>query len=359
MANRKIVRVGPGHIRIGRVHYSDLAIPKGRHPVTGKIVYKRLRKALSTNQDIATVRLAEMIKAKGAAKHGHAPADMSWDVFKAKFLEFAAGKAKKTYIHYKRSVKALEKAAPVVRLAEITPELLERIYGRWRANGLGLYARNKYLQDLKAMMRWAEGHKLLPSQNWLLVKADAEPKGRLHFWPPDDLETLINTAEAHWKTIVMLGAKAGLRRAEIYWLPWEHVDFDRQRVHIAPVYDEKNLLWKPKDNQRRHIPMTAKLLGYLRELKKTAESRFVLAEGSYRWALETLSINFPRTVKRAGLKGSIHTLRHTFGSHLAIAGVSEKKIMELMGHSSLDQTAIYTHLMPETLEDAIKKLPDV
>jgi site-specific recombinase XerD len=52
----------------------------------------------------------------------------------------------------------------------------------------------------------------------------------------------------------------------------------------------------------------------------------------------------------------LHDLRHTFGSHLAQKGVSQKKIQELLGHAKLTTTDIYTHLFPEHLRDAMEQL---
>ena len=51
-----------------------------------------------------------------------------------------------------------------------------------------------------------------------------------------------------------------------------------------------------------------------------------------------------------------HVLRHTFASHLAMRGKPLKVIQELLGHSSIDTTMIYAHLMPEVARDAVKSL---
>ncbi len=61
--------------------------------------------------------------------------------------------------------------------------------------------------------------------------------------------------------------------------------------------------------------------------------------------------------EKAGIKGmGVHTLRHTFASHLVMAGVDLATVQKLMGHSSITTTMIYAHLAPDHLKAAVEKL---
>jgi site-specific recombinase XerD len=55
---------------------------------------------------------------------------------------------------------------------------------------------------------------------------------------------------------------------------------------------------------------------------------------------------------------SWHTLRHTFASHLLMAGVSITAVQNLMGHASIQMTMTYSHLLPGALDDAMVSLVD-
>jgi site-specific recombinase XerD len=52
----------------------------------------------------------------------------------------------------------------------------------------------------------------------------------------------------------------------------------------------------------------------------------------------------------------LHTLRHTFASHLVMKGVDLPTVMKLMGHSDIQTTMIYAHLAPDHLAGAVNKL---
>jgi len=68
-------------------------------------------------------------------------------------------------------------------------------------------------------------------------------------------------------------------------------------------------------------------------------------------------MSYHTAVKRAGL-GHVrfHDLRHTFASHLIMAGVDLRTVQALMGHKTIQMTMRYSHLAPENLKGAVEKL---
>ena len=63
-----------------------------------------------------------------------------------------------------------------------------------------------------------------------------------------------------------------------------------------------------------------------------------------------------RAARRAKIKPGVHTLRHTFCSHLAMRGAPARAIQELAGHQDLATTQHYMHLSPAALDAAIRLL---
>ncbi len=340
---------------------------------------KRKQFALAENKAASQRMLAE-IKAeqKERSKYG----GTTWGAFKEKFFAWAhANKKPQTIARDKISVEYLEEFTPVRELAEITPALLEdfktwlinrtektrprgkRKHSRMRGV-LGPHGVNRTISSIKALMRKAEDWDLIGQQKWRTVKKIKTPKGRIHFFQPEEVHVLLEytrTLDANrpfdkrppWETVTYLGARAGLRRAEIHNLTWADIDFRRGILSITPKKD-----WAPKDYECRDIPMPPDLLHHLQRLPKRGHYVIYDKYGD-RLSIGSYTAFYGRVVRKCGLKGSVHTLRHTYASHLVQNGVDLYTVSKLLGHSSIKTTEIYAHLSPITFADAVKKLPMV
>ena len=99
--------------------------------------------------------------------------------------------------------------------------------------------------------------------------------------------------------------------------------------------------------------------GHGLELRLSIKKGFVFCKSNGgRYTGDYYSKEFKNACKAAGMDQSIHfhSLRHSFASNLAQKGVSLYTIKELLGHSSISTTEIYSHLNVESLREAIKKL---
>lgn len=134
----------------------------------------------------------------------------------------------------------------------------------------------------------------------------------------------------------------GLRCAEVRTLKIADVDTQRAMVHIH----------QGKGNKDRCLPMGAMLARGIASYVQAEKPRTYLFEGNdgnaysqrgAQWAIA-------QAVKRAGIlkEVSLHTLRHTYATHLLEQGVNILTIKELLGHAHIDTTMVYLHLARTT-----------
>jgi integrase len=143
-------------------------------------------------------------------------------------------------------------------------------------------------------------------------------------------------------------ANAGLRRSEALKLRWETVDMWRRHIdiHSEPGARTKSGKW-------RRVPMSDGALEALRELEKlTGGSGYVLP----RITAPSLSRACIRDARRLKLPGSIHSLRHAYGAHMVMAGVSIRKLKDLMGHANIQTTMIYAQIAEDHQHDQARSV---
>ncbi len=139
------------------------------------------------------------------------------------------------------------------------------------------------------------------------------------------------------RTLVEVVYSAGLRSAEAVGLDLADVDFEQELVHIR----------RGKGGKERVVPLgeeAALWLGrYLRDgrpaLAKGANDALFLSARGRRLDTSTLRRIVPHP----------HRLRHAFATHLLDGGADLRTIQELLGHSSLSTTQIYSHVDPRHL----------
>lgn len=74
---------------------------------------------------------------------------------------------------------------------------------------------------------------------------------------------------------------------------------------------------------------------------------------------QTISMVVGRLFHALGIEGSIHRVRHSFGTRLMDSGANLRQVQQLMRHANLDTTALYTQVREDGLRDAILGLPPV
>ncbi|MEI8137536.1 MAG: site-specific integrase [Bacteroidota bacterium] len=145
------------------------------------------------------------------------------------------------------------------------------------------------------------------------------------------------------KTILMLAYSGGLRVSELVNL--KIVDIDSKRMVIT--------LRQAKGKKDRQVMLSEKLLLLFRNYFREYKPKEYLFEGQAGGIYTSRSIELiiKQAKKKAGItkKGSIHAMRHSFATHLLEGGTDIMSIKELLGHSSIQTTSIYTHVSKKQL----------
>ena len=254
-----------------------------------------------------------------------------------------------------------------------------------------------YFRNLKAAFNKAKDWGYIKENYFTKVKLPKRQKLAPVFISSDQLSAISNQIKSETvKDFVMIAFYSGMRLDEIVNLKWKNVDL---RNRVITVGDENFIT---KGRKQRFIPMseeafeilvrcersnvkseTGHLKGIVLHNSKSkarlirlnkiegdsspdcigirmADSFVFCKEDGTKFTGNYFSRRFKKACKAAGLDNAIHfhSLRHSFASNLVQKGVSLYTIKELLGHSSISTTEIYSHLNMDSLRAAVKKLDE-
>ena len=168
-----------------------------------------------------------------------------------------------------------------------------------------------------------------PKKPWTLPKVHDQTK----------VEKMIRSTENEkHKCMLMLAYGCGLRLSEVIGMRVEDIDSSRMTIMIK----------RAKGKKDRQVVLPEVLLHQLRKYYVAYKPGKWLFEGQDggQYGYRSLQLVFQAAKKRAGIKmkGGIHTLRHSFATHLLEKGTDIRVIQVLLGHNSIKTTMRYTHV---------------
>lgn len=213
-------------------------------------------------------------------------------------------------------------------------------------------------QSLRAFFRFrmvTKGDRQNPATDVTLAKI---PSPLPNFVPTGEMETVINNPEpdadpfraALDHIVVTLLYSTGIRRAELLSLTDSSIDYSKREIRVTG-----------KRNKTRIIPLPDELLDELRDWqklrdetvkeRKPADRLFCGHRGTFS-EYSVAQIVSRTLAPTSAARKSPHTLRHTFATSLLNGGADLNSVKELLGHTSLASTQIYTHLSFDELRRA-------
>jgi integrase len=335
---------------------------------------------------IAEIQKFELAKAGAAPIAAALPTTLGM-LFREFFHQHAEEKlAPKTIERYRELAAYLAPELLAMPLREITPLHLSREWTRMLKSG-GHHRKTKQARPLSSKtVRHIAGlvsSAFARAERWGLVttnpvKRSEPPVPRKHrgvALTPAQQVLVFATATGPWcmATFLELCAATGARRGEVLALRWSDIQDGRAIIARSLTQTKQLLEFKgTKTEKPRDVKVPESALGAL-EIHRTRQDEFRREFGSdYRADLDLIFANpdgtplRPNSIssvvsllfRRLGLpKGaSLHSLRHTHGSHLVADGVPLPVVAERLGHSSVRTTAdVYTHALRGQDDDAARR----
>lgn len=255
------------------------------------------------------------------------------------------------YLHLCGRTRATVRARTTVaraRLGEwgvegLTPERIFEWLGR---DGLSKWTRATYYSHMKDLCEFlvVAGYLERSPMDDELIRKPKRPRSLPRPLSEEEVARLLDAATGRVRDWVTLALLAGLRVHEIAKIRGE--DVSPQGIYvlgkggvesILPIHPD---LWAMAQRYPRH--------GYW----------FPSPQGKHLMP-DTITGAVTDVFRQLGIEGSIHRLRHVYGTRLLRSGVHVRRVQRLMRHGSLETTALYTAVDEDELQAAVNLLPSI
>lgn len=286
------------------------------------------------------------------------------DFFDLHFYPYAEATRRRPYIVLTIYNKHIRKSLGVLRLGELTSQVLDEwvrthITKRYKPSTI-----NKHIFLLNRILNVA--------QNWGMLTHSAHkncvikrmPLGdyRQRFLSEGEVHALLDACSRDQHPFLFLFARllilTGARSSEARLARWR--DFDvRSRIWTVPV---------SKNGRSRRIVLSSSAVALLADIRAQAErlylphnvNDYIFINPKFMKPYDSFHLAWDRARQRVGLEDvRIHDLRHTYASLLINKGASIYEVQRLLGHHHVSMTERYAHLMPNTLAERVEIVADI
>ena len=257
-----------------------------------------------------------------------------------------------------------------VRLTEATPDDLRAYLGHLAKQGFAASSQARRLSALRQFFKFLYGEGLRGDDPTGILDAPKKGRSLPKTLSVDDVTRLIARAETEageaggnillkrrMHALVELLYATGMRVSELVSLPGSVL-----------AQSGRFLVVKGKGNKERMVPLSRAAISALEAYGEAlaADIEGDPATGEFLFPAQSKERHLPRQVfardlkalaGRAGIRAatlSPHVLRHAFASHLLQNGADLRAVQELLGHSDISTTQIYTHVLEERLHELVQ-----
>jgi integrase len=215
---------------------------------------------------------------------------------------------------------------------------------------------NHAIVAVQTCWNWGVRNELLTA-NPLVRVEKLHAEGRRRVMTSDEFRGMLRHSDALFRQVLLVFRLTGVRPGEFRKLTWDHVNLEH---HCWVIRDHKASR-TAKDKKPRVVPMppiVEKLLQW--RLKEYGRTAYVfLNEDGERWTSNALRCRMRRLRDRAriapdenGEKIVMYTARHSYATAAVASGVSDRRLADLMGHTTSKTTQRYVHLAHSDLYQA-------
>jgi integrase/recombinase XerC/integrase/recombinase XerD len=241
--------------------------------------------------------------------------------------------------------------------AAVDVRSLRRYAASLSQSGLAPSSLARHIASLRSFYRMLREHGAVDANPAELLTLPRRPRSLPHVLRPEELTVLLDGIPAATaldlrdRAMLELAYASGLRAEELVKLKLESVEFDAEVVRV-----------EGKGSKTRLVPVGEPALRALRAYLERArpalahdeEPALLLSKSGRPLSTSDVRRRLRIWSQRAGLGGGVHphALRHSFATHLLNGGADLRSIQELLGHSSISTTQVYTQVESARLRRA-------
>lgn len=319
-----------------------------------RIKSRRIRRSLKTeNRNEALARYAPL---REKLLEKHLGEKVKFSDFCNQYLEWAWSSKPKIALKEQQRLKRIQdffQKLGIIYIDDITPYHIEKLKADLLTKGLKKSTINGWLQILRGMFFRAIDWEVYSKANPLKKVRFFKPQRTVQGLSKEDIAKVLEAAkvisesplspiQACFYDVIVLALNTGLRRSELLNLKWKDIKDDILKI-------------KGKGDKYRDVPLNSIAKETIMRQQRRSEFVFNVPNRNKATVLQ----NTTKKVKdMTGVDFHLHLCRHAFTTSLVERGVDFVTIGELLGHSSLTMSLIYSHTDKEKMKGAVKTLEE-
>ena len=257
----------------------------------------------------------------------------------------------------------LQETKRSLRAREVTTQVVREWVVRLRQGGRGANTVGRHIYSLRSFWRYLLDCEAVEHDPLRRIALPKRPQRLPRYLTCEELQRLLEAARNHRtlycarRDYAMMATLAltGIRRGELLNLRLEHVDLAEGTLRIEDG----------KGRKTRLLPLLAEAGAAIEQWLRVRRDKghdylFTTTQGN-RIYPSRMQVIWRNVLRRSGITKSgvtMHTLRHSFATLLLRSGKCDLvSLQRLLGHSRLDTTAIYLHVGPQQLREAVQGHP--